>query len=288
MTDSYPPPPDGLPGPAVDSHCHLDMSLHDADHPAPTVEVAQSRAAAVGVTRIVQVGCDRAGAAWAAETAERHDGIVAAVGLHPNEAPRLAASGQLETGLAEVEELLRRERVRGVGETGLDYYRTGPEGRAVQQESFRAHIRLARQYDKALVIHDRDAHDDVIDVLEDEGPPPRVVFHCFSGDAVMARRCVANGWVLSFAGVLTFRNAPGLRAAAAEVGPGSVLVETDAPYLTPMPHRGRPNASYLIPLTVAELARIWGMTDLEVCTTTTESALAVFGDWAPYDPSKPG
>ena len=286
IPDSYPPPPDGLPGAAVDSHCHLDMSLHGGDDPAPGVELAQELAGKVGVTRIVQVGCDRAGAAWAADVADRHTGIVAAVGLHPNEAPRLADAGQLDNGLAEIEELLRRDRVRGVGETGLDYFRTGPEGRAVQEESFRAHIRLAREYDKALVIHDRDAHDDVIAVLEDEGPPRRVVFHCFSGDAAMARRCVANGWVLSFAGVLTFRNAPGLREAAVAVGPGSVLVETDAPYLTPVPHRGRPNASYLIPLTVAELARIWGMTDLEVCAATTAAALEVFGDWEPYDPSK--
>jgi TatD DNase family protein len=262
------------------------MSLHGSDHAAPSVESAQSLAAAVGVTRIVQVGCDRYGAAWAAETAERHEGIVAAVGLHPNEAPRLAAAGQLDAGLAEIEALLGRERVRGVGETGLDYYRTGPEGRAVQEESFRAHIRLAMKYDKALVIHDRDAHDDVIAVLEDEGPPRRVVFHCFSGDAEMARRCAGNGWVLSFAGVLTFRNAPGLREAAAAVGPGSVLVETDAPYLTPVPHRGRPNASYLVPLTVAELARIWGMSDLDVCAATTEAALTVFGDWEPYHQAK--
>jgi TatD DNase family protein len=272
----YPPAPEPLPRPAIDSHCHLD--IHDGDE---WLEVADAidAAAAVGVTRIVQVGCDPAGARWAVEAAERHPALVAAVGLHPNEAPRLAAAGRLADELAGIETLLDHPRVRAVGETGLDRFRTGDAGWEVQEESFRAHIRMAREHDLALVIHDRDAHSEVLAVLADEPLPERVVFHCFSGDAAMAATCAERGWVVSFAGVLTFKNADALRQAAAVVPLSQTMVETDAPYLTPAPHRGRPNASYLIPHTVAALARIHGVATAEVCDAVTATALGVFGDW---------
>ncbi len=203
----------------------------------------------------MQIGCDLDGARWAVETAEAHPQVVAGVALHPNEAPRLAAEGRLEEALAEIERLARSsERVRAVGETGLDYFRTGPDGRAAQHESFRAHIELAKALDKTLVIHDRDAHADVVRLIDEAGAPDRWVMHCFSGDAGFARACLDRGAYLSFAGTVTFKNAEPLREALRVAPLDRILVETDAPYLTPMPHRGRTNASYLVPLTVRSMA----------------------------------
>ena len=184
--------------------------------------------------------------------------MLATVALHPNEAPRLA---DLDEALREIEALAAHPRVRGIGETGLDHFRTGADGRAAQEHSFRAHIAIAKRYAKTLVIHDRDAHDDVLRVLDEEGAPDQVVMHCFSGDAGFATECVKRGFTLSFAGTVTFANAGALREAAALTPLDAILVETDAPYLTPMPYRGRPNGSYLIPLTVRALAEITG-TDL--------------------------
>ena len=222
----------------ADSHCHLDI----ADPPDDWLSVDDALAAstAAGVPRIVQIGCDLPGARWAVETANRYAAIVAGVALHPNEAPLLATAGTLDAGLAEIDALAADPVVRALGETGLDHYRTGPEGRADQEASFRAHIEMAKRHGKALVIHDRDAHDEVIRILEDAGPPERVVFHCFSGDAAMAEHCVRRGWWMSFAGTVTFKNAAGLREALARCPLDRLLVETDAPYLTPVPYRGRP------------------------------------------------
>src|SRR6185503_17697229 len=175
-----PPSPDALPSPVVDNHCHLDIA--DGDWLA--TETALARAAEVGVPRIVQIGCDLPGARWAVEAAATYDALVAGVALHPNEAPRLAATGDLDAALEEIERLAQsHDRVRAVGETGLDHFRTGPEGRAAQVESFRRHIDLAKRLDKTLVVHDRDAHDEVLAVLDEEGAPERWVMHCFSGDA---------------------------------------------------------------------------------------------------------
>jgi len=245
-----PPAPEPLPHPVVDNHCHLDMAR--GDEPALPVEEALAEAAAVGVPRIVQIGCDLRGARWAVEAATAHDALVAGVALHPNEAPRVP---DLEAALAEIEALAQaHDKVRAVGETGLDTYRTGDEGRAVQEESFRRHIDLAKRLDKTLVIHDRDAHDDVLRVIDDEGAPDRWVMHCFSGDAAFARACLDRGAHLSFAGTVTFKNADQVREAARLAPIDRVLVETDAPYLTPTPHRGRTNASYLVPLTVRTIA----------------------------------
>ena len=261
----------------ADSHCHLDI----ADPPEDwlSVDDALAASAAVGVPRIVQIGCDLPGARWAVETASQHAGIVAGVSLHPNEAPRLARDGALDEALAEIDLLAAHPDVRAVGETGLDHFRTGAEGRADQEASFRAHIEMAKRHGKALVIHDRDAHDDVLRVLHDARPPDRVVFHCFSGDAAMAAHCVEQGWWLSFAGTVTFKSAEGLRTALAAAPLDRLLVETDAPYLTPMPYRGRPNASYLIPHTVRAMAAVKGVDEDTLATAIAASTEAAFGTW---------
>jgi TatD DNase family protein len=271
---SRPPAPEPLPHPVVDNHCHLDI----ADGSWLSVEEALAEAAAVGVPRIVQIGCDLPGAQWAVDVAERFDAIVAGVALHPNEAPLLAADGRLEEALATIERLAAgSDRVRAVGETGLDYFRTDEEGRPAQHESFRRHIDLAKRLDKTLVIHDRDAHDDVLRLLDEEGVPDRVVMHCFSGDAEFAKACLDRGAWLSFAGTVTFKNAEPLREALRVTPLDRVLVETDAPYLTPMPYRGRPNASYLVPLTLRAMAETLG-TDLEgLCAAVDANTDEAFG-----------
>ena len=268
-----PPAPEPLPHPVVDNHCHLDV-VRDEGDPFP-VEEAVAAAAAVGVTRIVQIGCDLPGARWAVEAATTYDALVAGVALHPNEAPRLP---DLDAAMAEIERLAgAHEQVRAVGETGLDHYRTGEEGRAVQVESFRRHIDLAKRLDKTLVIHDRDAHDAVLDVIDEEGAPARWVMHCFSGDAAFARRCLDRGAYLSFAGTVTFKNAQPLRDALAITPGDRLLVETDAPYLTPSPYRGRTNASYLVPLTMRTMAEVRGADLGELCAAVEANTEAAFG-----------
>jgi TatD DNase family protein len=268
--------PEPLPAPVVDTHCHLDVTEHYSGLAAGT---ALDRAAEVGVTRVVQIGCDVEGSRWAVAAAERWPAVVAGVAIHPNDAARLGSG--LADALAVVEGLAGRPRVRAVGETGLDYYRTRePAGQATQRQAFAAHIAVARAYDRTLVIHDRDAHADVLDVLDAEGVPDRVVMHCFSGDAEFARACLDRGAYLSFAGPVTFKPNAALRVALAATPLDRVLVETDAPYLTPMPFRGRPNASYLIPHTVRAMAETLGV-DLEtLCRALTDNAIAAFGgDW---------
>ncbi|MGW3892572.1 TatD family hydrolase [Micromonospora chokoriensis] len=277
----FPPAPEPLPRAVLDSHTHLDITVSEAGVPGggpsdDPVGVAIELATKVGVDRLVQVGVDVASSRWGADTAERYPAVLATVALHPNEAPRLT---DLDEALRQIESLAARERVRGIGETGMDFFRTGDEGRAAQEESFRAHIAIAKRYGKALVIHDRDAHADVLRILDDEGAPDRVVLHCFSGDADFARECVRRGYLLSFAGTVTFGSAAALREAAALTPVDQILVETDAPYLTPTPHRGRPNASYLIPLTVRALAQTTG-TDLdELCAAISATGDRVFGPW---------
>jgi TatD DNase family protein len=269
--------PEPLPHPVVDNHCHLDIARGRDEHALP-VDEALDLAASVGVTRIVQIGCDLEGARWAVATADAHEQVVAGVALHPNEAPLLAEQGRLDEALAEIERLARSsERVRAVGETGLDYYRTGEEGRAAQHQSFRAHLELAKALDKTLVIHDRDAHDDVLRLVDEVGAPDRWVMHCFSGDADFARQCLSRGAYLSFAGTVTFKNAEPLRQALRETPLDRVLVETDAPYLTPMPHRGRPNASYLVPLTVRSMADTLGVDVSRLCEAIERNTDTAFG-----------
>ncbi|MBX6355929.1 MAG: TatD family hydrolase [Micromonosporaceae bacterium] len=272
----FPQPPQPLPVPVLDSHTHLDITVVEG---GLTEGHLIEAAAAVGVDRLVQVGVDVESSRWGVKLAADHRAVLATVAVHPNEAPRLSAA-ELDGALREIEALAAHPRVRGIGETGLDRFRTGESGQAAQEASFRAHIAIAKRYGKALVIHDRDAHADVLRVLDEEGAPPVVVMHCFSGDAEFAAECVRRGYVLSFAGTVTFKNASSLRDAARVTPVDQMLVETDAPYLTPMPYRGRPNASYLIPLTVRSLAETTG-TDLDrLCAAISATGERVFGSWA--------
>jgi len=271
-----PPAPDPLPHPVVDNHCHLDIADGPDGSWLPTEE-ALRMATEVGVPRIVQIGCDLPGARWAVDAANAHDQIVAGVALHPNEAPRLAEEDRLDQAMAEIERLALDPRVRAVGETGLDYFRTGDEGRAAQHDSFRRHIELARALDKTLVIHDRDAHADVVRIIDEVGAPDRWVMHCFSGDAEFAGECLDRGAYLSFAGTVTFKNAEPLRDALKLTPQDRILVETDAPYLTPTPHRGRPNASYLVPLTMRSMATTLGVDLEELCRSVDGNTDRAFG-----------
>ncbi|WP_369194475.1 TatD family hydrolase [Streptomyces djakartensis] len=281
-----PPLPDPLRVPVADSHTHLDMQ-------SGTVEEALAKAASVGVTTVVQVGCDLRGSRWAAETAAAHDAVHATVALHPNEAPRIVhgdpdgwsrqgarepgGPAALDEALAEIDRLAALPQVKGVGETGLDYFRTGPEGKEAQERSFRAHIEIAKRHGKALVIHDREAHADVLRVLKEEGAPERTVFHCYSGDAEMAEICAAAGYFMSFAGNVTFKNARNLRDAVAVAPLELLLVETDAPFLTPVPYRGRPNAPYLVPITVRAMAEVRGTDEDTLATALGANTARAFG-----------
>lgn len=274
---SQPPAPEPLPLPVVDNHCHLDMGRDGA--PAPDVAWVLAQAAAVGVDRVVQIGCELESARWTARVVTEHPGMVGGVALHPNEAPRLAADGRLDDALREIEQLATTERIRAIGETGLDYFRTPEPGRAAQHESFRAHIAMAKRLDKILQIHDRDAHDDVLRVLADAGAPERTVLHCFSGDIDMARECVRRGYHLSFSGTVTFKNARGLRNALSIVPPELLLVETDAPFLTPSPHRGASNAPYLVPLTIRVMADVLNLSVPTLCEAVSENSERLYGPW---------
>ena len=269
-------PPDPLPlsVTTVDAHCHLDI-FTEGGPGGPGVRAVLDRAKAVGIDRIVQVGCDVESSRYSVECANAFPGeVVAAIALHPNDAPRLP---DLESELSEIEEMAKNPRVRAIGETGLDHFRTPPEKRDVQEYSFRRHIALAKKLGKTLMIHDRDAHEDVLRVLKEEGAPEQVVFHCFSGDSAMAQVCADRGYVLSFAGTLTFKNAPQLREALALIPADQFLVETDAPFLTPVPYRGRPNAPYLIPHTVRLMAEIRGVSEEEIARVTSATAERLFG-----------
>lgn len=269
--------PDPLPIPVVDNHTHLDLGR--GDEPRPDLGEALREARAVGVDRIVQIGCDLPGARYTIEAVQAEGAVLGGVALHPNEVPRLQARGALPEAYAEIAALATHPRVRVVGETGLDYYRTGPEGVGIQQESFRWHIDLAKRLDKALQVHDRDAHEDVLRILQEEGAPQRTVLHCFSGDVEMARTCVERGYYLSFAGTVTFKNARDLRNALAVVPLEQVLVETDAPYLTPMPWRGSTNAPYLIPLTVRRMADVMSVAVSTLCAHLSQNSEKVYGPW---------
>lgn len=267
----FPPPPAPLAVSVLDSHTHLDIVGVD---PAESIALA----AVAGVDRLVQVGCDVASSRWSVALAESSQSVLATVALHPNEAPRLGE--HLDEALRVIDDLAGRARVRGVGETGLDTFRTGHEGRAAQEASFRAHIAIAKRHGKPLVIHDRDAHADVLRVLDSEGAPDTVVLHCFSGDVDFATSCIRRGYVLSFAGTVTFKNAPALREAARLTPLAQMLVETDSPYLTPVPFRGRPNSSYLTPVTVRAIAETRGQDLDEVCAGISATGERVFGPWS--------
>ncbi|MBV8933775.1 MAG: TatD family hydrolase [Kutzneria sp.] len=266
-TGERPPVPDALPVPVVDAHTHLDAC--GAEH-AGDVATMLDRAAMAGVGRVVTVADDLAAARWAVQAATWDDRAYAAVALHPT---RPTDFGDPER--AALAQLAKHPRVVAIGETGLDYYwdHSPP---AAQQEAFRWHIELSKRVGKALMIHDRDAHADVLRILDEEDAPDTVVFHSFSGDPDMARRCVAAGYVLSFSGTVTFRNAKTLHEVAKVVPSEQLLVETDAPFLTPHPFRGRPNEPYCAAYTLRALAALRGVDVGELATNVTLTAERVF------------
>lgn len=273
--NGLPPSPEPLPAPTTDAHTHL---LSTADYSGLSVPDAIGRAAAVGIHRLVEVGCDLPSSRGAIEIARAHPGVIPCVAMHPNDAARAGAAlpGQLD----QLAKLVADPVVRGVGETGLDYFRTrDDQGKRLQRESFAAHLAWAKKHDLAVVIHDRDAHADILDVLDAEGVPERFMMHCFSGDAAFARHCLDRGAWLSFPGTVTFKPNEALREAFDVTPDDRLLVETDAPYLTPVPLRGRPNASYLMPHTVRFLAQRRRVDLADFCTLLDDNATALFGDW---------
>ncbi|MFG1947835.1 TatD family hydrolase [Nonomuraea sp. NPDC048826] len=280
-----PAPPEPLSTPVFDSHCHLDVMVGDrqASSGDPVAQAAQAASAsvsgilddarAVGVTRLVTIGYDLPSSRWNAKVAVAHADVYAGVAIHPNE-----SHASTPEALAEIEELAGRPEVRAVGETGLDYFRDWAS-RDDQHASFRAHIEIAKRTGKALVIHDRDAHDDVLKVLAAEGAPPVVVFHSFSGDADLAKKCTDAGYFMSFSGPVTYKKNDALREAARVAPAELLLVETDAPYLPPVPHRGKPNAPYLVPITLRCIAEVKGVHPDELCAAVNANGVTVFGEW---------
>jgi TatD DNase family protein len=271
------PLPEPLPAPTVDTHAHMEI-ITDTAPDSPEVAEVIAEAKSVNVDRIMQVGYSAEQSAWCVAAAEKwNTSVLAAVALHPNEAPVVE---NLEADWAVIAKLAQHPRVRAIGETGLDYFRTPPELRARQQESFKWHIELAKKTNKALVIHDRDSHDDVLSVLLEVGAPEKVIFHCFSGDVEMAKTCIERGYVLSFAGTLTFKNAPALRDAVKLVPINQLLVETDSPFLSPMPHRGALNT----PAQIANIVRAMAVerdADLgELASALGDNAERLFGSFA--------
>ena len=273
---SFPPLPERLTVSVYDNHTHLEIA--DGENPLDPEENLR-RATEVGLAGVVQVGTDRETSRWSADLADRDHRVLAAVAIHPNEAPKLDAAGLLDEHLEEIAQLATRERVRAVGETGLDFFRTGEDGRGAQLRSFEAHIEIAKSNDIALQIHDRDAHAEVTETLLRVGAPQKTVLHCFSGDGEFARVCIDNGWYMSFAGTVTFGNASGIREALSIAPRELILVETDAPFLTPAPFRGRPNGSYMIPHTLRFMAEHLDTSVDELAADIARNTETVYGPW---------
>ncbi|MCV2395792.1 TatD family hydrolase [Actinotalea sp. M2MS4P-6] len=314
---SWPGVPEPLPHPLVDNHTHLDHVLEvtdgfgwrerSADGPGrawldrePRVADHLELAARTGVTRLVQIGCDLPAIAWTERTLADPavaPALLGGVAIHPNEAvlhagvrevapdgldpdPRPHHDVPLADAIAEVARVAAADpRVRVIGETGLDFFRAGEAGRAVQREAFRAHIALAKELDLVLQIHDRDAHAEVVEVLLADGAPPRTVFHCFSGDAELARTCAEHGWYASFAGPVGYPGSADLRAALHATPPGLLLLETDAPYLPPHPWRGRPNGPYLVAETARQVADELGTALERLCEQVWRTSTELYGPW---------
>ena len=272
------PLPEPLPVPTVDAHAHMEI-VTDAAFDSKEVADVIAEAKSVNVDRIVQVGYSAEQSRWCVNAAEKwNTSVLAAVALHPNEAPVVE---NLDADLKIIEQLAQHPRVRAIGETGLDYFRTPPELRARQQESFKWHIDLAKRMNKALVIHDRDSHDDVLSVLSEVGAPEKTIFHCFSGDVAMAKICIERGYILSFAGTLTFKNAPELREAVKLVPLDQLLVETDSPFLAPTPHRGAGNTPAQIANIVRAMATERNQDLAELASALSDNAERIFGSFAP-------
>jgi len=275
--DRQPAPlPEPLNVNCVDAHAHIEIITNSAPD-APEIGKVLGDAKSVGIDRIVQVGYSAEQSEWGVKLAEHWPNILAAVALHPNEAPVVE---DLEADLSKIEELATHPKVRAIGETGLDFFRTEPALQERQKYSFRRHIDLAKRVDKALVIHDRDAHRAVLDLLVEEGAPEKTIFHCYSGDAEMARECIEKGYILSFAGTLTFKNAPALREAVKLVPIDQLLVETDSPFLAPMPHRGSLNTPAQIPTILRFMADERGEDVDELATAISNNCERLFGSFA--------
>jgi TatD DNase family protein len=270
------PIPAPLNSKTVDSHAHLEL-IHNSEPDSPLIKQTLDEAAAVGIDRVVQVGYSAEQSIWSVKCAEAFVGrVLAAVALHPNEAPVV---DDLERDLKVIEELASNPRVRAIGETGLDFFRTAEDLQEKQKYSFRRHIKIAKDHNKALVIHDRDAHRAVLDLLIEEGAPDNTIFHCYSGDAVMAKECISNKYILSFAGTVTFKNAPELREAVALVPIELLLVETDSPFLSPMPNRGALNTPAQIPNTLRAIADVRGESADYLAAAISENAERIFGSF---------
>ena len=279
-TPVFPAAPEALEVAIYDNHCHLEFVFDEELGAMPwqeNLDLAQS----VGIKGVVQVGVTLESSKWCAELASKDPRVLAAVALHPNEAPLYENTEALNSAIAEIETLAAQPRVRAIGETGLDFFRTeGEDSIKLQQHSFEEHIRIAKEKNIALMIHDRDAHDEVVATLKRVGPPEKVVFHCYSGDTDLAKICMDNGWYMSFAGNITIKRNQHLRDSLAMADKDLILIETDAPFLAPEPFRGRPNAPYLVPVTARFMADVRGQDINELCARLAQNTEAVYGDWS--------
>ena len=280
FASAFPAAPEPLEIAIYDNHCHLEFVFDEDLGVMPwneNLDIAES----VGIKGVVQVGVTLESSKWCAELASKDPRVLAAVALHPNEAPLYENTEALNSAIAEIETLAAQPRVRAIGETGLDFFRTeGEDSIKLQQHSFEEHIRIAKEKNIALMIHDRDAHDEVVATLKRVGPPEKVVFHCYSGGTDLAKICMDNGWYMSFAGNITIKRNQHLRDSLAMADKDLILIETDAPFLAPEPFRGRPNAPYLVPVTARFMADVRGQDINELCAQLAHNTEAVYGDWS--------
>ena len=274
---SYPELPEPLLVGTYDNHTHLEIA--DGDQPMDYQD-HMSLAGQVGILGAVQVGVTLESSKWCAEVAAKDSRLLAAVAIHPNEAAKYESKQALDNDIEGINKLASEPRVRAIGETGLDFFRTeDTQGIEFQQYSFERHIDIAKQHNLALQIHDRDAHDKVVETLLRVGAPDKVVFHCYSGDLELAKICTDNGWYTSFAGNITIKRNQHLRDSLKAMPKTKILVETDAPFLTPEPLRGRPNAPYLVPITVRFMAQQLGMDANELSSQIAQNTIEVYGSW---------
>lgn len=274
---SYPDLPEPLLVGTYDNHTHLEIA--DGDQPM-NYQDHLALANKVGILGAVQVGVTLESSKWSAKVASVDPRLLAAVAIHPNEAAKYETKKSLDLDIDEIASLAKQERVRAIGETGLDFFRTESEqGKSFQQHSFERHIQIAKDFNLALQIHDRDAHVAVVETLNRVGAPEKVVFHCYSGDIELAKICSLNGWYASFAGNITIKRNQHLRDSLKHMPIDQILVETDAPFLTPEPLRGRPNAPYLVPITVRFMAGELGMDANELSGQLARNTEAVYGSW---------
>ena len=280
FASAFPAAPEPLEVAIYDNHSHLDFVFDEDLGAMPwneNLDIAQS----VGIKGVVQVGVTLESSKWSAELATKDARVLAAVALHPNEAPLYENLQNLNAAIAEIEKLAAQPRVRAIGETGLDFFRTeGENSIALQKYSFEEHIRIAKENNIALMIHDRDAHEEVVSTLKRVGAPDKVIFHCYSGETDLAQICIDNGWYMSFAGNITIKRNQHLRDSLSMAPKELILIETDAPFLAPEPFRGRPNAPYLVPVTARFMATVRGEDINELCAQLALNTETVYGDWA--------